>query len=417
MKLYFSSCIALAIAVTKASADCFSTKLGYPCCSSSDVEVLSTDENGQWSVENDRWCGIPSATNNNLECTGQDQGYSCCNTCEVATTDGDGAWGIENGVWCGIRKSCNQSQQPQPQPPTSSKECTGQDQGYTCCNTCEVNTTDGDGAWGIENGQWCGIRYSCGGQQRKTTTTTKRTTTTTTTKTPEPTSGVPLNPPPVTNGRSGKTTRYWDCCVASCAWDANTNAKHPVNVCEKNGITRIQGFDYRTGSVCTGGSGYMCNDNQPWAINENVSYGFVAAGFDSGNQKEWCCTCQRLQFTSGSISGKQMVVQITNTGTDLTENHFDIQMPGGGVGIYNGCSAQWGAGNDGWGQRYGGISSSSECSQLPPELQAGCKWRFDWFKNSDNPRVTFERVQCPKELTDISGCIPVDDANAKPLPW
>ena len=41
-----------------------------------------------------------------------------------------------------------------------------------------------------------------------------------------------------------------------------------------------------------------------------------------------------LTFTSGPVAGKTMIVQSTNTGGDLGENHFDIQMPGGGVGIF-----------------------------------------------------------------------------------
>ena len=32
-----------------------------------------------------------------------------------------------------------------------------------------------------------------------------------------------------------------------------------------------------------------------------------------------------------------MIVQATNTGGDLNHNHFDILLPGGGVGIFNGC--------------------------------------------------------------------------------
>ena len=42
----------------------------------------------------------------------------------------------------------------------------------------------------------------------------------------------------------------------------------------------------------------------------------------------------RLTFTSGPVSGKKMVVQVTNTGGDLGDNHFDLQMPGGGVGYH-----------------------------------------------------------------------------------
>jgi hypothetical protein len=109
------------------------------------------------------------------------------------------------------------------------------------------------------------------------------------------------------------------------------------------------------------------------------------------------------------VQGKKMVVQVTNTGSDLTENHFDIQIPGGGVGIFNGCSGQFGAPNDGWGARYGGISSRSQCSQLPKVLQPGCQWRFDWFKNADNPSMDMRRVKCPKEIVDKTGCRRNDD--------
>jgi hypothetical protein len=36
----------------------------------------------------------------------------------------------------------------------------------------------------------------------------------------------------------------------------------------------------------------------------------------------------RLTFTSGPVKGKKLVVQATNTGGDLGENHFDLAMPG-----------------------------------------------------------------------------------------
>jgi len=75
-------------------------------------------------------------------------------------------------------------------------------------------------------------------------------------------------------------------------------------------------------------------------------------------------------------------------------------MPGGGVGIFNGtppspplhiyqtkkpltrlpaCTQQYGAPSNGWGDRYGGIHSQSECNGFPEKLKAGCNWRFDWY--------------------------------------
>lgn len=59
-------------------------------------------------------------------------------------------------------------------------------------------------------------------------------------------------------------------------------------------------------------------------------------------------------------------------------------MPGGGVGIFNGCSDQWGAPEGGWGEQYGGITSNT-CPSFPEPLVDGCEWRFDWFQNADNP--------------------------------
>jgi len=111
-----------------------------------------------------------------------------------------------------------------------------------------------------------------------------------------------------------------------------------------------------------------------------------------------------MRFTSGPIVGKKFVVQVTNTGGDLGANHFDLQIPGGGVGIFNGCQKQYGSPADGWGQRYGGVGSRNDCNSLPEALKAGCFWRFDWFKNADNPTVDFNRVKCPNELIQKTNC-------------
>lgn len=120
-------------------------------------------------------------------------------------------------------------------------------------------------------------------------------------------------------------------------------------------------------------------------------------------------TLQRLTFTSGTALGKTMVVQSTNTGSDISNNQFDILIPGGGVGIYDGCKIQYGTSLPG--AVYGGVSKREECDQMPAALVAGCQWRFDWFLNADNPTFEFQQVQCPAELTAISGCKRSDDAS------
>jgi hypothetical protein len=124
-----------------------------------------------------------------------------------------------------------------------------------------------------------------------------------------------------------------------------------------------------------------------------------------------CCACYALTFTSAPLIGKTMVVQVTNTGSDLGAGHFDIQIPGGGVGIFNGCQSQWNAPSTGWGAQYGGISSASQCSQLPSQLNSGCEFRFgSWFQNANNPNMNFVRVKCPTQLTAITGCVRSDDS-------
>ena len=86
------------------------------------------------------------------------------------------------------------------------------------------------------------------------------------------------------------------------------------------------------------------------------------------------------------------------------------QMPGGGFGIFNGCTPQYGTPSTGWGAQYGGVSSRSQCDAFPQKLQAGCYWRFDWFKNADNPGVSWKSVNCPKALTALTGCVRADDS-------
>jgi cellulose 1,4-beta-cellobiosidase len=91
----------IAAIAAKASADCFSTRLGYPCCSGNTVAY--TDNDGDWGVENGNWCGIGN-TSSSASCWSTALGYPCCSSssAEVWYTDNDGAWGVENGDWCGI---------------------------------------------------------------------------------------------------------------------------------------------------------------------------------------------------------------------------------------------------------------------------------------------------------------------------
>ena len=50
------------------------------------------------------------------------------------------------------------------------------------------------------------------------------------------------------------------------------------------------------------------------------------------------------------------------------------------------------------------ILSREQCVNLPESLQNGCFFKFDWLKNIQKPNITYTKIQCPKELTDKSGC-------------
>lgn len=223
---------------------------------------------------------------------------------------------------------------------------------------------------------------------------------------------------------SGVTTRYWDCCKPSCAWPGKAQVSKPVNTCNIG-----DQYDYNSNaqSGCGGGSAYSCSNQEPWAVNDGLAYGFAAVKLAGKSEWDWCCACYRyvqhihafhrsqirninaktivqysLTFTSGAVAGKTMIVQATNTGGDLGQNHFDLAIPGGGVGIFNGCSQQWGGIN--LGNRFGGFVDRSQCATLSAQWQGGCYWRFDWFKNADNPSVEFEEVSCPQAMIDRTGC-------------
>ncbi|EEB93859.1 hypothetical protein MPER_07434, partial [Moniliophthora perniciosa FA553] len=191
-----------------------------------------------------------------------------------------------------------------------------------------------------------------------------------------------------------------DCCKPSCAWTGKASVSAPVLTCDAGGNT-LTDPDVKSG--CDGGTAFTCTNMSPFAVDDSLAYGFAAVNIAGSNEAGWCCACYELTFTDGPVAGKKMVVQATNTGGDLGGNHFDILIPGGGVGIFTqGCPAQFGSWNGG--AQYGGVSSAAECSNLPAAVQEGCRFRFDWMGGADNPGVTFQEVSCPAQITSVSGC-------------
>lgn len=196
----------------------------------------------------------------------------------------------------------------------------------------------------------------------------------------------------------GVTTRYWDCCKPSCGWWGKAYVTEPVLSCDKNGNP----VSYPTQSGCNGGRAFACSNQGPFNVSKTLSYGFAAVRLQDKTERDWCCKCYRVMFDHPALKGKEMIVQATNTGWDLSNNHFDIAIPGGGQGLFQGCSRQYI--NYQGGALYGGVSSAFECYKLPSRLVKGCLWRFNWLMNADNPKINFKEVKCPEVLTKITKC-------------
>jgi hypothetical protein len=157
----------------------------------------------------------------------------------------------------------------------------------------------------------------------------------------------------------------------------------------------------------------MCTDQQPWYdAATKMSYGFAAGVVKNVPESGSCCACYELHFKGVP----RMVVQVGNTGADLKgDGHFDIQVPGGGFGIFDACTDQWDLkSKTAWGARYGGVMAAGwkkekGCSTLTKDYRKSCEWHYDYL--GDNPIIEkFYRVVCPDAIVQKSGCKREDDA-------
>jgi hypothetical protein len=93
----------------------------------------------------------------------------------------------------------------------------------------------------------------------------------------------------VAQTKTGKTTRYWDCCKPSCGWSGKASVTSPVKSCDKSD-NPLADMNAKNGCE-SGGSAFMCTGQSPWAVNDNLAYGFAAAKLSGGSESSWCCAC------------------------------------------------------------------------------------------------------------------------------
>ncbi len=282
--------------------------------------------------------------------------------------------------------------------------------------------------------------------------------------------------------KKGVTTRYWDGCRPSCSFIGNIGKPNPwiiSRACAKDGTSEIpliylnprsnEWGTYYTAVPCAKEAdqawprsqtykdwvsdhpdfpkeshAYTCFDMAPHVVNDTLAYAFAA----TLETTLACGKCAQLQFnndwtydskprvTHRALKGKTLIVMANNTGT-VGENHFDIMIPGGGLGAFDCFSEQIGlpkgsfppqlgrvmggllsdcifpAGEDA--AKYGTTSDrftldtwqkclSDKCHKAfdgkPKNLLDGCLWHAEWFMAADNPEVEWIEVPCPKYFTD-----------------
>ena len=218
--------------------------------------------------------------------------------------------------------------------------------------------------------------------------------------------------------KPGFNTRYWDCCKPSCSWN------HGSRSCSADGQT-VDTNPFMP-SICGGGSSSTCLSQIPFQIDGcDWSFAFVATPGNSGGNNN-CGKCYKFTYTglgrwdnstyNEALKGKVLIAMATSIGYDVEDGQFDLMVPGGGVGLYNGCDQLFG--KDNMGVRYGGLlsecidtdgrSDNVEClkekcekafSNIPEALK-GCMWYATWYEGADNPALEYEEIECPDVIKE-----------------
>ena len=219
---------------------------------------------------------------------------------------------------------------------------------------------------------------------------------------------------------SGWATRYWDCCMPHCAWPENAGG-NPTKTCDAKGKNFVQGGQ----NICANGQNTTCTSQIPFAVTKNIAYAFAAVPASDGGK---CGKCFALEFTGDgkyetkanhqALRGKTLIVMASNIGGDVQGGQFDVMIPGGGKGAFDGCSQMgWGS----QGEQYGGLLSDCEkevgydgdlltkrkeclsrkCNEVfknDEQAKEGCMFLATWMEAAGNPNHNFKEVECPQAL-------------------
>lgn len=223
----------------------------------------------------------------------------------------------------------------------------------------------------------------------------------------------------------GFTTRYWDCCKPSCSWPDHSGHGKEARTCTLDQKTIKD--DVYAKSACDGGPAMACLDQIPIKVSDNLAYAFAA----SPGGSNVCGKCFELTFTGEGnwettlnhqkLKGKKLIVMSSNIGYDVAGGQFDVMIPGGGVGLFNGCAQLFGNAN--MGAQYGGLLSDCEieigydlsdeelyskrktclaekCNVFTnSQARQGCLFLVDFMEAAGNPKVDYVETSCPSELS------------------
>jgi hypothetical protein len=167
-----------------------------------------------------------------------------------------------------------------------------------------------------------------------------------------------------------------------------------------------------------------CTSQIPFTIDGCTEMGFAFAAVPASDGGD-CGKCYQLTFTGKGkystddnhryIKGKKLIIMTTNIGGDVQQGQFDIMIPGGGVGMFNGCSQMgWGP----QGEQYGGLLSDCEkeknykpaatltclkekCNSAfgsDAKAKQGCLFLAEFMHGAGNPLHDYVEVECPEVL-------------------